>query len=218
MDALIRAARLAPFRLRLSETRVPAPLTSHPAAPSLREQMEAQVRAESDARCQEQYDAARERGRLDGLAEARQLAAQDRAAARDELRAQVDAAIAALGRAHTEALARLESCVGEVAFAAVCRLVGEKAGTFEFVSGLVAQACAQLRAETRATARLHPRDVELLRGADEGGELRVQAIDLTLVPDDTLPLGGCVLEAASGRFDGGLEQQLRRLHAVLTAE
>src|SRR3954470_18110935 len=122
MDTLIRAARLAPLRLRLSETRASAPLTSHPATPSLRDQIEAQVRAETAARGQEQYEAARARGRLDGLAEARQLATEERTAAREQLRVEVDEAVAALGRLHAEALSRLESSVGEVAFAAVCRL------------------------------------------------------------------------------------------------
>jgi flagellar assembly protein FliH len=219
MDALIRAARLAPFRMRLSETRAPAALIPHPAAaPSLREQIEAQLRAEMAVQLQEKYEAERVRARVDGLAEAKQIASDDRAADRAELRAQLEAAVAALERTHAEALERLESSVGEVAFAAVCRFVGHKACSLDFVRGLVEQACAQLRSETTATARLHPRDVDLLRSVLEGGALRVQSLGLTLVADDTLPLGGCVLEASSGQFDGGLENQLRRLHGVLTAK
>jgi flagellar assembly protein FliH len=98
----------------------------------------------------------------------------------------------------------------------VCHFVGRHLAAEEFVLGLVGQTCAQLRAET-ATARLHPRDAALLGELLEGDVLRIQSIGLKLVPDESLALGGCVVEAASGTFDGGLENQLRRLHAALRA-
>ena len=223
MDALIRAAQLAPLRMRLSETRAPAPAASHPAEArdSLREDIENQVRAEMSAQLQKLYEAERERahadGYTDGLADAKAAAADEIAKTRDQLRAKLDGALIALERAHEAVLTRLESSVGEVAFAAVCRFVSRKAASEDFVLGLVEQACAQLRTESVATARLHPRDVALLGEMLEGGALRVQSIGLKLLPDESLPLGGCIVEAASGQFDGGLENQLRRLHAVLAA-
>jgi len=221
MDALIRAVQLAPYRMRLSDTRAPV---AHPAAATelprpnqaLREDIEKQLRAEMSAKLQQQFEAERERARDDGLADARRIAAGEVAKTCEELREKADAALAALERAHEAVLTRIESSVGEVTFAAVCRFVSHQAASVEFVKGLVEQACTQLRTGTTATARLHPRDVELLGSVLDDGELRVQGIGLKLVPDDSLPLGGCVVEAASGHFDGGLENQLRRLHAVLT--
>jgi len=227
MDALIRAAQLAPFRMRLSESRLPAAVAVHPAAAAesprqqhlaaLRDEIEKQVRAEMSANLQQLHEAERARARAAGLEDARQVAAEEVTSVRAELRAQLDASLAALERAHADVLARIESSVGEVAFAAVCRFVGHKAASVEFVTGLVGEACAQLRAETTATARLHPRDVELLSDELEGRLLRMQSVGLTLVRDESLSLGGCVVETSAGRFDGGLESQLRRLHAVLTA-
>jgi len=105
---------------------------------------------------------------------------------------------------------------GEVAFAAVCHLVGRQAATRPFVLGLVEQICRQLRTDVRAMARMHPCDIDTLRELLQDGELRVHSLGLEVVPDESLELGGCVIEAASGRYDGALEGQLRRLHAVLT--
>jgi len=226
MDALIRATRLAPSRMRLSETRaiLPSPVSADAArefieeqrVSALREEIENQLRAKTNLQLQELYQAERERARADGRAEASSIAADELAKSREQLRAKLDGALTALERAHEAVLTRIESSVGEIAFAAVCRLVSRKAASREFVLGLVGHACAQLRAET-ATARLHPRDVELLGEMLEGDVLRVQSIGLKLLPDDSLSLGGCVVEAASGTFDGGLENQLRRLHAALSA-
>jgi len=126
-----------------------------------------------------------------------------------------------MAQAHAAALAALESSVGELAFAAVCRLVGHCAASEEFVLGLVRHTCALLHGEVRATLRLHPRDVALLRGRLQGQgtpdlELQLRSLALQVIPDATLALGGCVVEAASGHYEGGLDGQLRRLHAVLT--
>jgi flagellar assembly protein FliH len=224
MDALIRAASLAPSRMRLSETRAGLPM---PTAPGLarelleqqrvnaaRQEIEAKVRAETQLQLQELYQAERERARQDGLAEARSAAADELQKSREQLRTRLDAAMAALEIAHDAVLRRLEASVGEVSFAAVCHFVGRHLAGEDFVRAMVAQTCAPLRAET-ATARLHPRDVALLEQFLEGDVLRIQSIGLKLEADASLTLGGCVVEAASGTFDGGLENQLRRLHAAL---
>jgi flagellar assembly protein FliH len=217
MDALIRAAQLAPFRRRLSSARAAVPEVSQlPQVSALRADIEKQVRAEMAAQSEDLYEAEHERARAEGLAAAIDTAADEIAKTRAQLREASEVALAALERAHDAVLNRIEASVGEVAFAAVCRFVGLKATSRDFVLGLAGQACAQLRAETQATARLHPRDFALLDELLEGGALRVHALSLNLVPDESLPLGGCVVEAASGHFDGGLENQLRRLHAALT--
>ena len=224
MDTLIRAASLAPSRLRLSETRanlsMPAAadaareLLEEQRSLAMREELEAQLRAETRQQMQELYQAERERAHRDGLAEARSTAADELARSQEQLRARLDAALAALAGAHDAVLRRLEASVGEVSFAAVCHFVGRQLASAEFVLALAGQTCAQLRAET-ATARLHPRDVALLDQFLEGDVLRIQSIGLKLEPDASLTLGGCVVESASGTFDGGLENQLRRLHAAL---
>jgi flagellar assembly protein FliH len=220
MDALIRAARIAPARRLLSEARpAPPPKAAGTATPSrestLRAEIEQQVRAEASAELRRLAQVERERAQAEGVAAARDLVAAQIENLRAQTRADVDAALTVLERAHAAALAKLESSVGEIAFAAVCRFVGSQAGSKEFVRALVEQACASLRTETLATVRLHPRDVAMLDLED--GAIRVRGLCLAVVPDESLALGGCIVEAASGKLDGGLESQLARLRAALTA-
>ncbi|HKU15159.1 MAG TPA: FliH/SctL family protein [Steroidobacteraceae bacterium] len=232
MDALIRSASLAPFRTRLSEAPTRAAAVSavaqtgnhqrhgSAAAPeTLRAELEKQLRAELAAQMQKVYESecarARTAGRAAAQAEAQAAAAQELQQAREQLEGKLASALSAMQRSHEELLARLEASVGEIAFAAVCRIAGAKAASRAFVMGMVEQTCAQLRADTMATARLHPRDLETLRELMQDHELRIQSLGLKVIADESLELGGCVLEAASGQYDGGLDVQLRRLHAAL---
>lgn len=225
MEALIRAARLAPLRVRLSRqypqsASVPTYEEPAAAAAKVREEIEKQVRAEQSAEMRRLYQAERERAHADGyqegLDEGRRAADEELAKLRAQLKTKLQDALALMQRTHAAALSKLEASVGEVAFAAVCRLVSSRAASDTFVLGLVEHACAQLRTDTVATARLHPRDIETLNGLLAGDPLRIQALGVKLVPDESLQLGGCIIEAESGQYDGGLENQLRRLHAVLT--
>lgn len=233
MDPVIRAALFAPFRTRLNATprvrpaaRAAAATPGSPhdelqsALQALRADIEKQVRAESLSQLENlresEHRRARADGYADGLAEAKAAAAEELAQTQEQLASHADNALSALQRAHEASLSRLQSSVGEIAFAAVCRLIGDKAPSREFVLGLVEHTCAQLRGDVIATARLHPRDIATLGAMLDENSLRLQSLQLKVLPDDSLKLGGCVIEAASGRYDGALESQLRRLHAVLT--
>ncbi|MBB6091173.1 flagellar biosynthesis/type III secretory pathway protein FliH [Povalibacter uvarum] len=232
MGALIRPGRIGARRVRLSEARsAHAAAASQPGEPapspeaSLRVEIDAQVRAEIAAHAESVYEAERERGRSDGHAEAlnnaRAQAAEELTSARAELTERVSSALAAIERAHGLALASLESAVGELTWIAVCRVAGRSALMPAFVLGVARQVCAELRGESSATARLHSRDVATLRDLigelSSDPELRIGELRLTIEPDDALDLGGCVIKARSGEYDGSLEGQLRRLHAVLVA-
>jgi flagellar biosynthesis/type III secretory pathway protein FliH len=65
---------------------------------------------------------------------------------------------------------------------------------------------------------MHPRDLALIRELMRDDELRLRTLQVQLVADESLQFGGCIVEAPSGDYDGGLENQLRRLHAILTAQ
>jgi flagellar assembly protein FliH len=233
MDALIRSAALAPYRTRLSETpaRTAAPAAAgqtngHRGQPpatrdTLRQEIEKQVRLELATHMQKLYESECARARTAGYAaaqaEAQAAAAKELAQAREQLEGHLASTVAALQRSHEAQLARLEASVGEVAFAAICRIAGAKAASRAFVMGMVEQTCAELRADTTATARLNPRDLEVLRDLLQDHELRVHSLGLKVTADESVELGGCVVEAASGQYDGGLESQLRRLHTLLVS-
>jgi len=236
LDTLIRDAQLAPFRTRLSELRAGEPETRtgsgssdvsggalqpvRPALDSLRDEIERQVRAEAAVQIQELYESERKRahveGYADGVAAGKAAAAKELAQACERLAVQANRALSALAEAHRAALVKLESSVGEVTFAALCRLVSDQVASRSFVMGIVGQTCTALRADLNGIVRLHPRDIETLGEWLQDDELRVDSLGLTMIPDESLILGGCVIEAPSGHYDGGIETQLRRLHAVLT--
>lgn len=61
---------------------------------------------------------------------------------------------------------------------------------------------------------LHPHDYALLNN----GEINVKLSHLkqcTLIPDERLTLGGCVVQTENGVFDGGIERQIERLKQAL---
>lgn len=231
--AVIRSAVIAPFRTRLSEARLlRADASAH--APgvhrsaeevrldALQEQIEKQIRAEIAAETQAIYAQERERGHAEGhaqgLAQAQAGAAEQLDEIHQQLRETMHSTLSDLEQAQRTQLAKLEASVGEIAFAAVCRIVGHQAVSRAFVLGMVEHTCAQLRSTTKATARMHPGTIELLRALMQGEELSVRGLTLQIVADDSLQLGGCVIEADCGTYDGALETQLRRLHAVLAGE
>lgn len=222
MGPLIRSATFATARRRLSEVReLDATAGPRDVKEAARREIELEVREELTRHLREVLDVERKRayveGHATGLEQGRADAAAELAQNREKLMLQARGALTALEQAHEAVLTRLESSVGEVAFAAVCRLVSRQLLSRSLVVGIVEETCSRLRTETFATARLHPRDIETLRELAVDGELQVQGVKLNLIPDESLRLGGCVVESSSGRFDGGLESQLRRLHAVLGA-
>jgi flagellar assembly protein FliH len=229
MDVVIRSAHIQSSRTRLSDARmgrVGGPdaqqtiqQSTRAKADALRLEIETQVRAELSAQMQKKYQEEHERAFTDGHAEAleaaRVAAAAELARTQEELRLKVAGALSAMEGAHAAALSKLESSVGEVAFAAVCRFVSGHGVSSSFIQSLVQRTCAELRGDMTATARMHPRDLTTLSELLQDGEMQVQSTTLKFVADESLVLGGCVIEAASGHYDGGLESQLRRLHAVL---
>lgn len=224
MDTLIRSTRLAPVRTRLSDVRALSEETEEERSPPqsdrdlLRRQVEEQLRSELSAELREfraaEYERLQAEGYAEGLAKAQETVANEVARVQEKL----TSALSAMELAHTAALSKLEASVGEVAFAAICRFVRNQAVSAELVLGIVEQTCAQLRADVIASVRLHPRNVRVLSELlQENGEIKLRSLGLRVIPDESLEPGGCVVEAASGQYDGGLESQLRRLHAVLTA-
>jgi flagellar assembly protein FliH len=215
MEPLNRSVRLDPLRTRLSEVR-----SGRSQLEVLTGEIESRLRAELAAHAQEQYETAHAQGLADGraaaIAEAKKGASEELRRTIGTLAENAHAAINALEKAHRAALQKLEVSVGEVAFASVCHLVGQQAASRSFVASIVERTCAQLRADINVTARLHPRDIDILRELLQQQELRVGSLGVRVVPDESLELGGCVIEAASGQYDAGLESQLLRLHAILS--
>jgi flagellar assembly protein FliH len=239
MDPVIRAPRMATGRARLRPAGGASCLDGEPCGGAARRHpgppeedsltmrhraLEAELRAGIAAQAQADFAAERERGRAlghaegrrEGRAEARKSALAAAREAQVRRDARLARAIEALAEAQRQAERRLEAALGEIAFAAVCRLAGEASASRDWIRGSVAAACAQLHGETRARVRLHPADLARLDPQGDG-ELRLAGLVLRLAADAALTPGGCELELALGGVDATLETRLARLRATLLA-
>lgn len=152
--------------------------------------------------------------------------AQGMAEAEAEIARRVDAISAKLGAEHTarlqeldtraQALSRLaeglraaqavhareaEDAAVEAAYAALLRVLGDKAADRSLMRDLCLQAL-QARGAGAATLRLSPPDAALME---------LDAADLQLVADAALLPGQCVLESSRGASETGLDVRLEAM-------
>lgn len=136
-------------------------------------------------------------------------------AARVALQAEAERAAslaAALAAARTAMIADAEEAALELAFVAVCRILGEGAASRDTVLRLVQAGAQAMREQEQVCIRLHPLDLELLERGGPAPDTGVQ-----YRADATIELGGCVIESGAGTLDARLETQLGRLRATLVA-
>jgi flagellar assembly protein FliH len=180
-----------------------APAPAQPAPPTAAQQEAerrkiqaelAELRAEAERRG---YAVGHEKGEAD---------------ARRQLQAQIErfqGLAAQLAQARAAVLADAEDGVVELAFAALCRILGEQAASRAGVQSMVARCAADVREREQVGIRLHPDDVALL-GDATGHPTRFS-------PDPGIVLGGCIVDSSTGALDARLETQLARLAETLLA-
>lgn len=133
-------------------------------------------------------------------------------AARQQLQSQIErfqGLAAQMVQARAGVLEDAEDGVVELAFTALCRILGEQAATRQGVMAMVAQCAIASREREQVGVRLHPDDFALL-GPAAGHQLRFS-------PDPDIALGGCMVDSSTGSLDARLETQLARLAETLCA-
>lgn len=219
MDTIIRAAALSGVAHRLERgARAPA---AQPGEQAREQHGEERERQHAEARAQVELilEAAREEAELAAAAlraEA-ELRGYEEGLARGELagRAPLDeqrehfaALSAALVRSKAAVLADAEDAMVELAFAAVCKVVGEHAASAAGVAAMVRQHSARRHEREQVVVRLHPDDFALLQAGEEGLADHCRA-------DAGIELGGCIVDSGSGSLDARLETQLTGLRDTL---
>lgn len=139
---------------------------------------------------------------------------QEQAAA--EHRAQAErlaSALAGVAQSRDRLVEQSEEMLVEIAYAAVCRMVGDTVTSRAAMAAMVNRLAQETRADDQLCVRLHPQDVELLRQPDGAGA----AIDARIVlqGDATVQLGGYLLDSARGLLDARLDFQLLQLRERL---
>lgn len=162
----------------------------------------------------ERPDPSYEAGFADGHAAA---VAQAVGAATAEADAAADRA-ESLARSMTEALAvvrtrqdaELGAVAAEVAEAALAlteAILGRTLADGRAAADAVARALAPVPSGQPAVIRVHPGDLDVVAG--------VERPDTRVVADDSVPPGGCVVDAGASRIDGGFPAAVERARAAL---
>ncbi|KQQ96172.1 hypothetical protein ASF77_21965 [Massilia sp. Leaf139] len=140
-------------------------------------------------------------------------AAKGEKAAAQLLQGQIERAqslLAELAQTRGQVLDDAEDALVEVAYTAVCRILGEQGAKRDAVARLVREAAAATR--DGLTVRLHPDDAAMLRAGREGVEDQVR-----IAADPAVKLGGCVVDSGKGTLDARFEIQLALLGEALLA-
>jgi flagellar biosynthesis/type III secretory pathway protein FliH len=165
--------------------------------------------AEAARRCEEQLNLARHSVREDAERLQRQLSerAQQEAQLIAELQRSVMQAVA-------QRLDALEPGAIELAFTALCKVLGPDTDRASLLSGLIRQAMTQMRSAKPVMIQLNPASLALIesRCAKLAEESACPSVEW--IADATLPLAGCTLASDQGQLDAALQTQLDSLRAL----
>ena len=160
-------------------------------------------------------------GRQAGLEQARREAAetavQEARAELTRLGAALSSALEQFNESKRCLLARAESGLLELALAIARRVCRHEVGRSSETARANARALLEMvQHEADLELHLHPRDCETLRAAlpELLGAIG-RTPHVTLVPDQAVEQGGCVLHTRHGTIDARLETQLDRIAAAL---
>ncbi len=149
---------------------------------------------------------------------------------RSEMRAcqqdRIDQAVGALQTAMQEMarirqhdIEQMEIETVRLALAIVGKIIGHASEHASVIRHVVQAAMRKVADPRRMTVRLNPRDVEtvdafkpeLLPTDDVGAHLRLEA-------DESIQRGGCVIETQLGEVDARIDQQLKTMERLLSAQ
>ena len=163
------------------------------------------ARRELDAGAEALRSDAEQAGYAAGLQRGEQAGALTLA---DEV-ARVRALAPALDASRSQVLAEAHDMIVEVAFAAICRVLGEHGASREALQSMVRSLTSGALERDRLTLRLHPDDAALLLADGEFAE------GARMVADHAVVLGGCMVDSATGTLDARLEHQVAALGKAL---
>ena len=176
-----------------------------------------QVRRSILTQVKSEAEAARELGRQRGLQEGRAAGREEAQQAFAAELARVRSVAGKLSEALAAGIGDMEDLAVAIAFEAVCKVLGETAVTEEGVRAHVRQAATHIKNKERLVVRLHAADLSALRAAGALNAILPPGKTISWLADDSIELGGCVVETDGGGLDARLETQLERMRAALLA-
>lgn len=174
-----------------------------------------------------------ERGLQEGLADAAQkieqatrqavnAARSEALAALDSERKRMESALAEhiavtqrvleqVQRSLAVGLRSIEEQAISLAFDAVCRVVGDSAASFGTVRSVVERTLSELAGKPILCVRMRPDDLATLQAGADAQAMFPGFPSINWVADETIAVGGCVVDTATGTLDARFEVQLRNL-------
>jgi type III secretion system HrpE/YscL family protein len=207
-DRVMRAPQVSPQRFRVGDKDSATPLAVdlRPQSVQEAETRHAQQIAAMNVQHQQALEATYRNGYNDGLM-----------MARSEAEPVIASLTSEFARSRTEWFAVSEQQVVELICYAVEQILGGRPHNADHVLHALRRAVESLGEEDRATVRLHPDDLELVRQAlEKEASALVGSRRIRLTADDAIQPGGCLVETDLGIVDARVEQQLRILRGVLT--
>jgi flagellar assembly protein FliH len=181
-------------------------------------QLVAQARDAVLAQFKQEAETACELGRQRGLVEGRVTGAQEARASFENELARVGSIADKLQAAAESGIRGMQDMAVAIAFEALCKMLGAAAVSREGVEALVREAVSHAAHAARVAVRLHPADLSALRQAGAFELATASGAAVSWIADQSIALGGCVVETDGGMLDARLDTQLERLRATLLAE
>jgi flagellar assembly protein FliH len=106
-----------------------------------------------------------------------------------------------------------EDMMVSIVFDSVCKIVGDTLVTKEGVCAVVKEALTRIRGNSALIIRVNPLDLELI---EESAAFGV-ASETDWRTDESISMGGCVIESEYGTLDARIDTQLNQLKRTLLA-
>jgi flagellar assembly protein FliH len=173
---------------------------------------EQEKREQERQRLEQAYKDAQARGYQDGFKQGD----EDARSSYLEAQGRLEAITAKLEETLEQGIAGIEDTAVAIVFEAICKILGDAMVTREGVIAQVRQVTARVRERGALLIRLHPRDLELVQECNAFG-VGTKSAEIAWAADDSLSIGGCVVETTGGEFDARLDMQLDQIRNALAA-
>jgi flagellar assembly protein FliH len=173
----------------------------------LAEQRIAELEESIATRDMEEMQAGYEQGHAEGVATALAESAEKMDAELASLQKVVTAAEAGM---HASLEERIEDSVVEIVCAAVSKIVGDAATTAAGAEAIIRQMLQEVDRRDSVAVHISPADYQFFTQSETNSIQGLSASGLTLVADERVEYGGCLLETQAGELDGRVETQLKK--------
>lgn len=132
----------------------------------------------------------------------------------------LNAAVEQIESGKRRVLAESETGVIRIALAIaqrICKRLATRGGDLALANAR--HLVERIRNHHDAQLRFHPEDLQLIRAVHaDWCEHVAQQRHVSIVPDPSLPRGGCALTSSAGRIDADIETQIERIAAALLGD